>query len=215
VETACPQAVGKSSARLPHQIKDRTAVWPFLAFFDQSGSHCILLHVIPFQAIIFSRSKIAIKIFRLPNRWRNIQRVRELTGADALLHLHPVGHRPRNRCTTCKKMNVIGHENVMTNPQPSRSADRSHTPRKMAWPCAQAKSLRRLCVQAVKNTIGLSRNEQTCGKCRCLIIFTSAERPEGRPSPSGLRINLMRLLPGLVRRGELRVARERAALIDS
>jgi hypothetical protein len=115
METACPQAVGKS-ARLPHQIKDRTAVWPFLAFLDQSRSQRILLDVIPFLLIIFSRSKIAIKIIRLPNRWRNIQRGRELAGADAFPHLHPLRHWLRNICATRKEMNVIGHKNVMTNP---------------------------------------------------------------------------------------------------
>ena len=118
METACPQAVG-GFARLPHEIKDRTAVWPFLVFFDQSRSQSILLHVIPFLPIIFSRPKIAIKIFRLPNRCRNIQCRCELSGANALPHLHPFRHRPRNRCAARKEMNVIRHENVMANP-PSR-----------------------------------------------------------------------------------------------
>ena len=36
METACPQAV-EISARLPHQIKDGTAVWPSLAFVDQDS----------------------------------------------------------------------------------------------------------------------------------------------------------------------------------
>jgi hypothetical protein len=80
-------------------------------------------------------------------------------------------------------MNVIWHQNVTTTHQPSRSADRSHRPRKMIWLWAQVKSFRRLCVQVVKNTIGFSRNEETCGKCRCSVMFTSVERPEGRPSP--------------------------------
>src|SRR5437660_12229090 len=119
--------------------------------------------------------------------------------------MHDVQRNERDRASEC---NDQPH-------QPSRSADRSHTLRKMAWTCAQAKSLRRLCVQAVKNTIGLSPNEQTCGKCRCLIIFTSAERPEGRPSPAGLTRNVMHLLQPPVRRFEPRVARERAAPIGS
>src|SRR5262249_30963514 len=41
---------------------------------------------------------------------------RELSGADALPHLHPFRHWLRNSCTTRKEMNVIGHQNVMTNP---------------------------------------------------------------------------------------------------
>jgi hypothetical protein len=64
-------------------------------------------------------------------------------------------------------MNVIGHENVMANP-PAVTFRRT---------------FRRLCVHVVKNTIGLSRNEETCGKCRCSVMLTSVPRPEGRPSP--------------------------------
>ena len=41
------------------------------------------------------------------------------------------------------------------------------------------------------------------------------ERPEGRPSPCVPLPNLMRLLPAPALRGELRVARERAAPIRS
>src|SRR5947207_3827133 len=115
METACPQAVG-GFTRLPHQIKDRTAVWPFLAFFDQFRSQSILLHVIPFLPLIFSRPKIAIKILWLPNRRRNIQGCRELARADALPHLYPFCHRPGNSCAARKEMNVFGHENVMANP---------------------------------------------------------------------------------------------------
>src|SRR5262249_533143 len=76
-------------ARLPHQIKDRTAVWPFLPFFGQSRPQRVLLHVIPFLAIVFSRSKVAIKIFRLPDRRCNIQRAvscRELTLFHICIH---------------------------------------------------------------------------------------------------------------------------------
>ncbi len=40
----------------------------------------------------------------------------------------------------------------------------------MTWLCAQVKSFRRLCVHVVKNTIGLSRNEETCGKCRYSVM---------------------------------------------
>ncbi len=36
----------------------------------------------------------------------------------------------------------------------------------MMWLWVQAKSFRRLCVQVVKNTIGLSRNDGTCAKWR-------------------------------------------------
>src|SRR4029453_13556440 len=115
METACPQAVGESP-RLPNQIKDRTAVWPFLPFLNQSRPQRILLDVPPFLPIIFSRPKIAIKIVRLPNRWGKVQGGPELARADALPHLHPVRHWPRDSCTTCKEMNVIGHQNVMTNP---------------------------------------------------------------------------------------------------
>src|SRR5438477_8811989 len=40
----------------------------------------------------------------------------------------------------------------------------------MTWLSVQAKSFRRLCVQVVKNTIGLSRKEERWGKCRCSVI---------------------------------------------
>jgi hypothetical protein len=53
METACPQAVWMISARPPHQIKDRTAVLPFFALFDQPGAQGILLNVIPFLPIVF------------------------------------------------------------------------------------------------------------------------------------------------------------------
>src|SRR6267378_4580779 len=53
METACPQAVWMISARPPHQIKDRTAVLPFFALFDQPGPQGILLNVIPFFAHSF------------------------------------------------------------------------------------------------------------------------------------------------------------------
>jgi hypothetical protein len=115
-----PSGRGTISTRLSHQIKDRTAVLPFFAFFDQPGPRGLLLHVIPSLPIIFLGPQIPIKILRLPDRWRNVQRGSELAGADALPHLHPVRHRPRNRCTTCKEMDVIGHENVMTKPTSRR-----------------------------------------------------------------------------------------------
>src|SRR6266513_2211979 len=70
----------------------------------------------PFLGISFTGSKISIEIIRLPDRWIDKERCRDLPRGNAFPHLHPIRHTSCADFRSCKQMHVIGHENVVAHP---------------------------------------------------------------------------------------------------
>src|SRR5207249_3865901 len=105
-----------TSTPLEHQIIDRSAIRPHLTGLDEPGPNRVLLNVMPFLSVIFTRSKVPIKIFRLPDGRFDRECCCNPSRTYALPHLHPVRYAPCADFRPRKEMHMIGHDNIIAHP---------------------------------------------------------------------------------------------------
>src|SRR5205823_72723 len=90
------------------QIIDRSAIRPHLTALDEPGPNRVLLNVMPFLSVIFTRSKVPIKIFRLPDGRFDRECCCNPSRTYALPHLHPVRYAPCADLGPHKRSSVRG-----------------------------------------------------------------------------------------------------------
>src|SRR5205807_2901094 len=110
LETARPRAEEILFwAVLKHQIIYCSAIRPHLDGLNEPRPRGISFNVMPFFRVVFTGSKIAIEVIRLPDWLLDPKRRRDAPRTHTFPHLHPIRHAQRIHFRPREKMHMIRH----------------------------------------------------------------------------------------------------------